>query len=626
VINKTVRAYCLWLGVALLPTIAYGIDCSGLPTSFGGDEFPSGNFVSNFDNPCYLIPLGSGQGGNRGGDLDAVYDKISYKVDPRYQLIILGTFENSRYFSITAYDDHGAIGQSILDTNIVPLTTQFVNPFAPGVAFVAGQKYGVAVNFGGTPGQLQTGCMIPSQYNVDVNGLDATQRHAGINWNLDPGVFQTFSNFPLHQTDTPQHTNPNGGGVLMIRNYLDLTARSFQTSPHIIVRDVASGCAYPAAYVMSSLQVVSTSLSWLNHSQLNAHRQYDEDYLPELCFASNSQNHILWSRSGEWVSGINPNASYIQAQVPSGLPATLAQDGRVMRMRFRVASAPPTPCTNGCSRSGTEQIRYMSLSFENPGAITLASLADNAFTQDANGYVTLIVGTGAQIPSWITSANGYTLLDLTAIPNFGELQKLSIRDILPSSNFQCSGYAVPFRTSEYTPAGGLMGEYLPVVDYPVAASLPTTAVALTGSDACGVIPNGQPADLPACQVLPFPSAAITQVSTQCAAPGCNQVVVQTQPPISLVGQGFGDFPNGLPYAGTSNYLELIDTTQNWSAGYTGNLCDVSIGNWYDTSISMVANVNQGGLCPLAAGDQLIINVWNPQTMSSMSANVTVAPN
>jgi len=44
-------------------------DCYGLPTSFTGDEFPNGDFFSNFDNDCYTIRLGAGNGTSKYGDL-----------------------------------------------------------------------------------------------------------------------------------------------------------------------------------------------------------------------------------------------------------------------------------------------------------------------------------------------------------------------------------------------------------------------------------------------------------------------------------------------------------------------------------------------------------------------------
>jgi len=171
-----------------------------------------------------------------------------------------------------------------------------------------------------------------------------------------------------------------------------------------------------------------------------------------------------------------------------------------------------------------------------------------------------------------------------------------------------------------------MGEYLPVVDYPTAAYLPQTAPPLVQPDSCDVFPDGQAGKLPICGVFPPPAIAISLVVTQCAAPGCNQFVAQPQPPMTIVGGGFGDFPNGLPFIGTSNYLEITDTTQNWDAGYGSDSCTVAISSWASNRIQLVANVNQNGACPLAGGDQLTVKVWNPQTMAVATATVTVSPN
>jgi hypothetical protein len=96
--------------------------------------------------------------------------------------------------------------------------------------------------------------------------------------------------------------------------------------------------------------------------------------------------------------------------------------------------------------------------------------------------------------------------------------------------------------------------------------------------------------------------------------------------MSVIGGGFGNFPKGLPYTGSSNYLGITDTTQNWSAGYSGDPCTVSISGWDNDLIELVANVNQNGLCPLVAGDQLTVNVWNPQSMATAALTVTVAAN
>jgi hypothetical protein len=608
--------------------MARAMDCSNLPTSFTGNEFPKGDFFSNFNNPCYTIDLPAGQGTNEYGDLNAEYYLLYYQVDPRYQLILVSSFPNARYYSVALNDEHLALTQSILDANIVPLTSQYANPFAPGVSYTAGQQFAVPIGFGGTPGNLETGCMM-NGYNVDVNSLDATQRHAGMDWNSEAAFFQQYPNFDFHVVDNALHTNPSTGGTVMIRAYLDSTPLSYPTNPHIIVRDVASGCAYPAAYALNTLQVVTndpaTGHTWMDQNQVTGHHVFVSDYMPQWCNAPPAPpNQVAWSRTEEYVPWTNPNASYISAVTPPGLPATLAAAGEVLRIRVRVPATPPTPCTNGCSRSGNEQMRYMSLSFRDATGYVFASLADTAITQDANGYATLIVGTGATIPAWVTPANGYTFLDLTASANYLQLNMITMRHIIPAVGFTCAGQFVPYRTSADTPDGSLMGDYMPVADYPAAATLPQVAAPLIGPGVCNVLPAGRPGVRPACGVLPEPPPSIDTVVTQCAVPGCSGFVAQSAPPITIIGAGFGSFPDGEPFIGTSNYLRITDTTQNWVAGSTGSTCGISISSWVDVQIQLVANLGQSGTCVLAAGDNLLLEVWNPQTMVKAESNITVA--
>jgi len=108
----------------------------------------------------------------------------------------------------------------------------------------------------------------------------------------------------------------------------------------------------------------------------------------------------------------------------------------------------------------------------------------------------------------------------------------------------------------------------------------------------------------------------------------SQVIAQPQLSITIRGNGFGSFPQALPYKGDSNYLQITNNTQGWNAGYTGNVCDVTVNQWSSTGISLVANVNEGGvsnLCPLSVGDRLTIQVWNPQTIAGPATyTVTVA--
>jgi hypothetical protein len=607
---------------------AYSQSCDNLPTQFTGNQFPTGNFFSNFNNSCYLISFATGHGGDGlAGDLNSVYNMVFFKVDSRYELIVLGPFPNARFFSVTLYDAHSAESQNLTDFDIQPLTSAYVNPFEPNIAWEPGQQYAIPVELGGTPDTQQTGCTM-SGFSVYPNELDGTLRHTGLEWNTDKSLFQAYPTFPDHVVDTPEHTNPNTAGLIMVRSYLDITPVGASYSPHLIVRDVASGCAYPASYAINTLKIVTSDSSaggeWLDYAQSQSHSWYQSTYLPQLGYATNPSSAFTWLRSPEYVSGTNPDASYVDAFLPGGLAANLASAGKVMRLRFHMPAVPPTPCPSGCSRSGNEQLRYASVSFQAGSGDTLASLADNAFTKDPNGYVTLIVGTGAQIPSWITPANGYTYLNLTSISDYQQLSSLMIRNILRASTFNCSGSMVPYNTAEYTPAGGLMGGNAPIADYPVAVTLPQTASELHQPDSCGVFPDGDPGTLPNPGVfLPAP-IAIASVVTQCPEPGCTSFNAQSRPPITITGVGFGNFPGGMPYTGASNYLEIADVTQGWDAGYATDTCQFSFSSWTDKSIQLVANISLNGSCSLVAGDQLTVNVWNPQTMAEATINVTVA--
>lgn len=138
-------------GLCLIPDTARALDCSGLPTSFTGNEFPNGDFFNNLNNSCYTISLGHGYGFSKYGDLNAVYFQMYFKVDPRYQLILVGTFPNTRYFSGALYDAHSALTRSIPDTRITPLTSAFTNPYLPGRPFADGQRFAIPIDLAGPP-------------------------------------------------------------------------------------------------------------------------------------------------------------------------------------------------------------------------------------------------------------------------------------------------------------------------------------------------------------------------------------------------------------------------------------------------------------------------------------------
>jgi hypothetical protein len=64
------------------------------------NQFPTGDFFTNFKHGCYTIPFGIGNGSSEYGDLNATYFETYFKVDPAYQLIVVGSFPNARHFSV----------------------------------------------------------------------------------------------------------------------------------------------------------------------------------------------------------------------------------------------------------------------------------------------------------------------------------------------------------------------------------------------------------------------------------------------------------------------------------------------------------------------------------------------
>jgi hypothetical protein len=209
-----------------------------------------------------------------------------------------------------------------------------------------------------------------------------------MDWNTDPSRLEgRIPSFAPHVVDTPEHTNPNAAGVIMARSYLPIAGAPPGTrgAPYVIVRDVASGCAYPAAYALQNLQVVATNWNGGPRDGWTARRPTCTAFMRTIIFRSfalPTTRRAQWfnsTRGAEYVPGAIPDGSYVSAPVTSGEPATLAANRRVMRVRFQMPTTPPTPCASGCSISGNEQLRYMSLSFlKVPVAATLASLADSS--------------------------------------------------------------------------------------------------------------------------------------------------------------------------------------------------------------------------------------------------------
>jgi len=590
-------------------------------------------FVSGGNLPSYGIPLTPSSGATTlEGDLNSTYFSMYYSIanlqnywmaapnnNCPIELVIVGSFPDARYFSITDYDMHYTNTQHLLDADIDPVGTQqgsYVNPFSPGQNYTTtNEQYMVPITLGYVPTSQKTRCTI-DPFEGD-NLLDATQRHLSMDWNTVAQSSTLVSTPPTaHAVDTYQHSTPNTAGDIVIRNYLAPAENcSSPTScgqptpvptPYLIVRDVSTGCAYTKEYLTvtnptmvyngtnGSTALVSTTgdpspsptppnPSWLDTTQFNYHVGFTY-VTPQACYANGGPsggnslpNNAAWVRGPEWVNRPGPEDTYIGAQIsPTDLLSMGSTSGKAIRMRFKLPltptpTTPPcqatgTPPTYNCTLSGTEPLRYWSISFIqqqqaaggggsivlDPDGIdapatstptkTIISLADTAFVADPDGYVTLIVGVGATIPAWLTTGTGatgtvkgvvpianlnggysvirnttagqygswYTVLDLSqfvastcpssaACFNTTYPLELVIRNTLPNTAapapFNCSAAAVPFYTAQYTNSdgagGGLMGPYVPLIDYQSFSALNkpanTSASDLPSPSSCGVL-------------------------------------------------------------------------------------------------------------------------------------------
>jgi hypothetical protein len=575
------------------------------------------------------------------GDLNSTYFGLFYSLTNAaaaaslngncpFELVLVGYFPQGRYFSITDNDMHYALAQHLLDADIDPVGVSegdsYTNPYTPGVPYYGDsdnhdQEYLVPISFGNIPGLTTTygGTVLPACAIDPFEGdnlLDATQRHQSMDWNT---VLQSaLAPTDLHVVDNASHGVPNTAGEIMVRSYLEPAVTCSAPGscsqpqtvqpPYLFVRDVYSGCAYPAQWIMNNALVSTVSLpgqscnagtcptdgtafltigtdpsapgtdpsyytDWLSQQQQGDHTAFTQ-VTPQACYANgnppagtepptsaspNFYNKVAWVRGPEWVGRPGPDDAYIAGQISTTELQTMeAGSERVIRMQFLLPTMPAIPCSNGCSLNATEPLRYWSLSVvqatsagevmaadpdgvdpANDTAQTLVSLADTAFTPNVTGnvpgnFVTLLVGVGQDMSSLTSGAtpalegaervdveyhtdpaeyaytvlnnasNYYTYLGLSKFPAFNNQNPLQlvIRTTLPntsaSASFGCSGFAVPFNTAEYTNTtngAGLMGPYVPLVDYVnIQTGLPsqanTSSSNLPSASSCGQIPGG----------------------------------------------------------------------------------------------------------------------------------------
>ena len=451
------------------------------------------------------------------------------------------------------------------------------NPFLPGTPLQQNDYYLVPVGLGTIPSATSittAGCGItPSETD---NLMDATQRHLSVDWNTDYLYAPYVGAAGAHMVDTPSHSNPNTAGAAIVRFYQPLdppcTNPSMCPSPvvppvYAAFRDTVTGCPIQmstingannnilytgtdanaaAAYAFSGVDP-SPAANWLDTAEETSHNTYSNS-TPDSCYSdptnSSTPNLVAWTRSPEWVFLPAPDDAYIGGAISmadlnhlaSGTCPGSTQTGPcAILLQFQLPTMPDTPCNangNGtypCSLTGSEQLRYLSLSFgynlsstpyvDDPdglnqaaatGPVSLISLSDAAFATSSSGgykYVNLLVNVDpssnaeALFNSFVNNhspvtafqgvtprsngsaytvqqlGNGYTAVDLTTLPNFGgwysgspasyqESLLLNIRNTLPGSTFTESGLAVPFSTTQYLGGGlGIMGPYAPVVSY-----------------------------------------------------------------------------------------------------------------------------------------------------------------
>ncbi len=445
---------------------------------------PTKDFIANFNNKCYAVAFTTSQGGSDlAGDLNARYDRIYYHVTPGYELVIAGTFPNARYFSITAYDSHALGTAELLDNQILPLNSSFTNPFLPNTPFAANQLYGITVGFGDPiPTNPSPGCST-SDTTIDQNFMDASMIHQGISWNGYPGL---PANFPVHLT------GPSLGGGLFIRTYDSLSDESI---PTVMIRQTSDGCAITVQQAKDKSIISLDPLfgaSYADKAQVKAHEQFAYGIQTNECYQADPLNQAYWSRSSDYVPGDNDDAAYLSFDISPDIYKAIRKGDQFIRIQFQLPQMPTTPCADdNCYLTGSEQLRYRSLSFQN-GVKTLASLKDSDMVRDPSGNVAIIVGIGTKPPSYVTAANYYTYLDLSAARQYKDFDQIALRDILPNASFSCSAFNVPYLTSEYNPVGGFMGNYVPTVDYPTADQISQTPVPVVRPNSCLLVPTNPP--------------------------------------------------------------------------------------------------------------------------------------
>lgn len=460
------------------------ISCIALVTSVWSASAQS--FFDNYLKPQFLVPVLDFPA-TSGGDGNLTYYQIQIPALPNGELLILGEFPRARYFSITAYDDHGAVVGVLNDRDIRAYGTT-ANPWVPGgPAGAEDLLYAVSVKLGGPASTPQPGCATP--LDVHENMLDLTKRHtAGTFYSAQQSGFSaTVTGYGnVTHADAPTNT----GGFLLIRSYMReapaASSRFDLRKPLVWVRHVATGCAVqlaPTGQYLAPSQWFSLS-SVLKLDQAYAHLQHEIDLGTTTPHGPDPASESTWYGREEYLPG-QAVGRYLATVPPidttgfTSTGAALNAQGRVLQMQFRL---PQLPChtSPSCGLTGAEELRYWSLTFETATGMSLATASELNLTPDANGYVTMVVSFGTPLPAHVSAANGYSPIVTSPLA----FQRLVMRNYLRAQTFTCTTDNVPFRTAEFEPSGGYMGEYAPLVSMPIASTLPTTPAPIQQTGSC----------------------------------------------------------------------------------------------------------------------------------------------
>jgi len=452
------------------------------------------DFITNFlRQPAYYLPVFPLPGEQFGGDLTATYQQFYVPTSASRELLILGEYPRARYFSITVYDDHGAIIDTMHDAQIAPLKPADGNPFLPGgPANSEDILYAIRVQLGDQLVQNpQAGCQLDGTYDLS-NVMDGRFRHtAGSLYSSDQSGFMTT--LEDGSIITHDDSTNNKGVWVIIRTYIaeeDGNTGAFNmTTPLVFLRNSTTGCAENMFKLAGRAQTKPDEklprgewegfYSTIDYPQMAAHDQHEKDSPPLTPFGLDPNNRAFWYGGPEYILGDNPDTGYLATSVAAkGAPEQLNLDGRVMRVRFRM---PQVPCdTPSCALTGSEQMRYWGLSFVEGDRHVFASISDLDVHPDENGYVNLIITFGTPLPTGISESFGYSVLELPVVP----LRLITMRNILPSAGFSCAIDKVPYSTNEHNDQNGYLGEYAPFIDYPVPTDLPVNAVPRLEAGSC----------------------------------------------------------------------------------------------------------------------------------------------